>query len=81
LALQQVPVYCDSLTWGMVPTAGVLVIAPLPIQSPRGPIASKFTGAADKSAGLADADQHQILGQALARFVPALPGILPPAAT
>jgi lysophospholipase L1-like esterase len=31
------------------------VIAPPPIQVPRGPIAAKFAGAADKSAGLADA--------------------------
>jgi lysophospholipase L1-like esterase len=30
-----------------------LLIAPPPIVNPRGPLAAKFTGAADKSAGLA----------------------------
>jgi lysophospholipase L1-like esterase len=95
-----------------MPIPTVLVIAPPPIHSPRGPIAAKFTGAAGKSAGLADAyraiaaelschffdagsvtpasardgihldaDQHQTLGQALARCVAGLPGILSPAAT
>jgi lysophospholipase L1-like esterase len=95
-----------------MPIPSVLVIAPPPVQSPRGPIAAKFTGAAGKSAGLADAyravaaelgchffdagsvtpasaldgihldaDQHQTLGQALARFVTTLPGILSPVAT
>jgi lysophospholipase L1-like esterase len=38
-----------------MPTPPILVIAPPPILIPRGPIAAKFTGAADKSAGLADA--------------------------
>src|SRR3984893_5192799 len=33
----------------------ILVIAPPPILIPRGPIAAKFTGAAHKSTGLADA--------------------------
>jgi lysophospholipase L1-like esterase len=95
-----------------MPVPPVLVIAPPPILIPRGPIAAKFTGAADKSSGLAeayrvmsaelgchffdagavtsasavdgihlDADQHQLLGKALARFVSALPGVLQPGTT
>jgi lysophospholipase L1-like esterase len=95
-----------------MPIPPILVIVPPPLLSPRGPIAAKFAGAADKSAGLADAyrvitselgchffdagsvtpastvdgihldaDQHQTLGKALARFVAALPGVLPPATT
>jgi lysophospholipase L1-like esterase len=92
-----------------MPRPPILVIAPPPIGIPRGPIADKFTGAAGKAAGLADAyrgiaaeldchffdsgsvtsasvidgihldaGQHLSLGRALARFVAALPGILPP---
>lgn len=38
-----------------MPVPPILVVAPPPILIPRGPIAAKFTGAADKSAGLADA--------------------------
>jgi len=38
-----------------MPIPPILVIAPPPIVNPRGPLAAKFTGAADKSAGLADA--------------------------
>jgi len=38
-----------------MPVPPILVIAPPPIVNPRGPLAAKFTGAADKSAGLADA--------------------------
>jgi len=38
-----------------MPIPPILVIAPPPIQDPRGPIAAKFTGAAAKAAGLADA--------------------------
>jgi lysophospholipase L1-like esterase len=38
-----------------MPVPPILVIAPPPITVPRGPIAGKFTGAAEKSAGLADA--------------------------
>lgn len=38
-----------------MPTPPILVIAPPLIGIPRGPIAAKFTGAADKSAGLAEA--------------------------
>jgi len=38
-----------------MPIPRILVIAPPPILVPRGPIAAKFTGAAGKSAGLADA--------------------------
>src|ERR1700722_3740494 len=94
-----------------MPVPPILVIAPPPILIPRGPIAAKFTGAADKSSGLAeayrvmsselgchffdcagvtaasavdgihlDADQHQLLGKALARFVTTLPGVLQPGA-
>jgi lysophospholipase L1-like esterase len=90
-----------------MPIPPILVIAPPPIGIPRGPIALKFTGASDKSAGLADAyrgvaaelgchffdsgsvtgastidgihldaDQHQIVGKALANCVAALPGVL-----
>jgi len=95
-----------------MPLPPILVIAPPLIENPRGPIAAKFTGAAGKATGLAeayrgvtaelgchffdsgsvtgastvdgihlDADQHQTLGMALARFVAALPGVLPPATT
>ncbi len=94
-----------------MPTPPVLVIAPPSIGNPRGPIAAKFTGAAEKSAGLTDAygsvaaelgchffdagsvtpasavdgihldaDQHRTLGEALARYAAALPGVLSPAA-
>jgi lysophospholipase L1-like esterase len=38
-----------------MPIPPTLVIAPPPILIPRGPIAAKFTGAASKAAGLADA--------------------------
>jgi lysophospholipase L1-like esterase len=38
-----------------MPVAPVLVIAPPPILTPRGPIAAKFSGAAEKSSGLAEA--------------------------
>lgn len=92
-----------------MPRPPIVVIAPPPIRDPRGPIAAKFVGAAEKGAGLSDAyngiaaelhchyfdsgcvtrasvvdgihldaDQHQTLGIALARFVAALPGVLPP---
>jgi lysophospholipase L1-like esterase len=95
-----------------MPLPPILVIAPPLIETPRGPIAAKFTGVAGKATGLAeayrgvtaelgcyffdsgsvtsastvdgihlDADQHQALGMALARFVAALPGVLPPATT
>ncbi len=37
-----------------MPIPPILLIAPPPIGIPRGPIATKFTGAADKSAGLAE---------------------------
>jgi lysophospholipase L1-like esterase len=87
-----------------MPVPPVLVIAPPPIGTPRGPLARKFTDAATKSAGLADAyrevaeisgcsffdagsvtpasavdgihldaDQHRVLGQALAALVATLP--------
>jgi lysophospholipase L1-like esterase len=89
-----------------MPVPPVLVVAPPPVQTPRGPIARKFTDAAAKSAGLAaayremtaelgchfydaaeatstsavdgihlDADQHTILGKALAEVVAALPAL------
>jgi lysophospholipase L1-like esterase len=38
-----------------MPIPPILVIAPPPIVNPRGPLAAKFTGAPDKSAGLAEA--------------------------
>jgi lysophospholipase L1-like esterase len=38
-----------------MPVPPILVIAPPAILIPRGPIAAKFTGAADKAAGLTDA--------------------------
>jgi lysophospholipase L1-like esterase len=38
-----------------MPVPPVLIVAPPPILIPRGPIAAKFTGAADKAVGLADA--------------------------
>jgi len=41
--------------WHAAQGIATLVIAPPPIGIPRGPIALKFTGASDKSAGLADA--------------------------
>jgi lysophospholipase L1-like esterase len=93
-----------------MPIPPILIIVPPRILVPKGPIAAKFTGAAEKSAGLSDAyravaaelgclffdagsvtsasavdgihldaDQHQSLGKALARFIAALPGVLPSA--
>jgi lysophospholipase L1-like esterase len=87
-----------------IPIPPILVVAPPPIQTPRGPLARKFTDAAQKSAGLAaayqeisaglgchffdagavtdastvdgihlDADQHTLLGKALAAFIATLP--------
>lgn len=87
-----------------MPVPPILVVAPPPIQEPRGPIARKFTDAAAHSSGLAaacreisaelgchfydasavvttsavdgihlDADQHLVLGKALAAHVAALP--------
>jgi len=38
-----------------MPVPPILVVAPPPIEAPRGPLAGKFTGAATKSAGLARA--------------------------
>ena len=38
-----------------MPVPPVLVVAPPPILVPRGPIAAKFTGAAEKAVGLAEA--------------------------
>jgi lysophospholipase L1-like esterase len=38
-----------------MPVPPILVVAPPPIEAPRGPLAAKFTGAATKSAGLAQA--------------------------
>jgi lysophospholipase L1-like esterase len=92
-----------------MPAPSILVIAPPPITHPRGPIAPKFFGAADKAAGLADAyrgiaaeldchffdagsvahasavdgvhldpEQHLSLGNALARCLAELPGVLTP---
>lgn len=83
-----------------MPVPAVLVVAPPPIQAPRGPIAPKFAGAEAKCVGLAaayrqtcaeldchffdagtvtpsspvdgvhlDADQHALLGRALATVV------------
>jgi lysophospholipase L1-like esterase len=90
-----------------MPVPPILVIAPPPLVNPRGPIAVKFAGAAEKAVGLAqmlratatelschyfdaggvtpaslmdgihlDADQHKMLGSALAVHVAALPGVL-----
>ena len=87
------------------------MIAPPPIETPRGPLARKFTDAAGKSAGLTaalretsadlgchffdaggitsasridgihlDADQHLLLGKALAAFVATLPLLDPESA-
>jgi lysophospholipase L1-like esterase len=86
-----------------MPVPAILVVAPPPLQSPRGPIAPKFADAERKCVGLAaayarvadelrcaffdaggvtessrvdgvhlDADQHRILGAALAAPVTAL---------
>src|ERR1022692_4375013 len=94
-----------------MPIPPVLVIAPSPIETPRGPLARKFTDAAGKSAGLAaalretsadlgchyfdaggitsasrvdgihlDADQHLLLGKALAAHVATLPLLDPESA-
>jgi len=60
-----------------MPVPPILVIAPPPIQNPRGPIATKFIGADGIHL---DADQHQTLGKALAHLVAALPDVLVPAA-
>jgi lysophospholipase L1-like esterase len=99
--IRQAPIEPD------MPVPPILIIAPPAIGIPRGPIAAKFTGAAEKSQGLADAyraiaaetqchffdsgsvtqasavdgihldaEQHQALGQALARCVAGLPGVL-----
>ncbi len=38
-----------------MPVPPILVVCPPPVQSPRGPIASKFLGAEERCAGLADA--------------------------
>ena len=88
-----------------MPVPPVLVVAPPPIESPRGPLAPKFVGADAKAVGLADAyhdvaatlachffdagavtsasrvdgihldaDQHRVLGQALADVVRPLLG-------
>lgn len=38
-----------------MPTPSILVVAPPPMQNPRGAIASKFLGGEEKSAGLAEA--------------------------
>ena len=40
-----------------MPVPPILIVAPPPVDNPRGPIAAKFTGAAAKSAGLAAAYQ------------------------
>jgi len=87
-----------------MPVPAVAIVAPPALQEAAGPIARKFGGAAQRSAGLAaayreisaelgcpfldaglyvttsridgvhlDADQHRILGTALADFVAALP--------
>jgi lysophospholipase L1-like esterase len=83
-----------------MPVASILIVAPPPIVHPKGAIAPKFEGAAQKSAGLAaalsavakergceffdagtvtptslvdgvhlDADQHELLGKAIAQVV------------
>ena len=88
-----------------MPVPPVLVVAPPPIESPRGPLAPKFVGGDAKAVGLADAyhevaatlachffdagavtsasrvdgihldaDQHRVLGQALADVVRPLLG-------
>jgi len=93
-AIRRVPIEPD------MPRPPILLVAPPPIASPRGPIAAKFRGAEEKSQGLAaaiaavareydcrffdaasatqssrvdgvhlDADQHAILGKALAAAV------------
>lgn len=41
-----------------MPTPEVLVVAPPPIQTPRGAIASKFAGAEERCAGLGEAYRH-----------------------
>ena len=91
-----------------MPHPPILIVAPPRMLVPQGPLAAKFTGAAEKSAGLAeayrgvaadlgchffdagsvtaasrvdgihlDADQHLLLGKALAHCVAGLPGVLP----
>jgi lysophospholipase L1-like esterase len=88
-----------------MPVPEVLVVAPPPVSSPKGPLAPKFAGVEKKCRGLAaalaevarlercrffdaatvttasrvdgihlDADQHQALGSALAKFVVRLYG-------
>jgi lysophospholipase L1-like esterase len=61
-----------------MPIPPILVIAPPPIVSPRGPLAAKFTGAADKSAGLAEA-YHSIASELGCPFFDA--GSVTPAST
>jgi lysophospholipase L1-like esterase len=48
-AIRQAPIEPE------MPVPPILIIAPPPFDEPRGPIAAKFTGAAAKAAGLADA--------------------------
>ena len=95
-----------------MPVPPIMIIVPPRILIPRGPLAAKFAGAAEKSAGLSeayrtvasdlgchffdagsvtgpsvvdgihlDADQHRLLGKALAKFVAALPDVSAPAVT
>jgi lysophospholipase L1-like esterase len=64
--LQQILVYSDSLA------------------AERGChffVAGSVTSASAIDGTHLDADQHQVLGRSLARFVAALPGVLRPAAT
>jgi lysophospholipase L1-like esterase len=70
--MQQILVYGDSLTWGILPDTRerlaferrwpivkeVLVVAPPPIRPPKGMVAVKFSGAPDRCAGLAKAYQE-----------------------
>jgi lysophospholipase L1-like esterase len=48
-AIRQAPIESD------MPRPAILVVAPPPIVAPKGPLASKFAGAAAKCAGLAEA--------------------------
>ncbi|MCI0458642.1 MAG: SGNH/GDSL hydrolase family protein [Gemmataceae bacterium] len=46
-----------------MPTPEILVVAPPPIQAPRGPIAAKFLGAEEKCLGLAKAYEQVAAGE------------------
>ena len=53
-----------------MPTPEVLVVAPPPVQTPKGTIASKFAGAEERCLGLAEA-YRLVAGELRCRFLDA----------